>query len=255
MLNIKTQKTLLLILAVTLAIKLVIVLWLIPQGIDYLPYSIGGFTDRYDNIARNLVAGNGYRLYPDTSETLLRTPGYVLVLTAIFYVFGDSLTAAQVVNILFGIATAYIIAHIAAKWAMLPAMGSIRENTVEWAPLAPAILFLYHPGIIFSETRGGSESLFILLLTTFVYFLYSCVHTNRIREFILAGIILGLAMLVRSTPALIPVVFFPYLLSKARFGGKTWRSLTMNFAIMGLTAFTDLAPVSYTNLTLPTITE
>lgn len=250
MLNKETKRVLALILGATLVLKLAIVLLVIPQVAEHLPYTIGGFVDRYDSIARNLLEGNGYRLYPDTSETLLRTPGYVLVLVGIFYIFGYSLAAAQVVNILFGIATAYVIVLIAKQWIMRTSTSLSSGNAVEWIVLVPAILFLFHPGIIFSETRAGVESLFTLLLTTLVYFLYSSIHTNRAKDFMLAGITLGLAMSVRSTPALIPIVFFPYLLLKGKSTGATQTSIIKNFAIMGLAAFIVLAPWGLRNYAL-----
>src|SRR3954447_25037580 len=54
-------------------------------------YSAESFADGYELIAWNFVQGNGYRMYPDTSLTMLRTPGFVLLLSLIFAVFGKSL--------------------------------------------------------------------------------------------------------------------------------------------------------------------
>lgn len=249
-LNKKTQRVLLLILGTTLLLKLVVVLLVIPKLTEYLPYSIGGFVDRYDSIAENLLAGNGYRLYPDTSETLLRSPGYVFLLTGLFYLFGKSLAAAQVVNILFGLATAYFIVLITKQWVMCRSIGPSGGNTMEWAPLVPAMLFLFHPGIVLSETRGGVESLFTFLLTALVYFLYVSIRLNRAKDFIVAGITLGLAMLVKSTPALIPVVLFPYLLVKAKSAGVTRLLVVQNFVALGLAAFIVLAPWGVRNYLL-----
>ena len=101
----RTQRALVLIFGATLVVKLALMLLVIPTMAEYLPYSIANFGDRYDRIAENLLAGNGYRIYPETSETLLRSPGYVFLLTGIFYLFGKSLLAAQVANILCGLAT------------------------------------------------------------------------------------------------------------------------------------------------------
>jgi len=237
-------------LGATLVIKLVTILLVIPQVAEHIPYTIGGFVDRYDNIARNILAGNGYRLYPDTSETLLRSPGYVLLLTGIFYLFGPSLAAAQVINILCGLATAYIIVLITTKWVMPASTSLSGRNSVEWIPLVPATLFLFHPGVMLAETRGGVESLFTLLLTLLVYFLYVAIGSNRAKDFMMAGIVLGLAMLVRSTPALIPVVLFPYVFLKAKSAGVRQLVVIRNFAIMGLAGFIVLAPWGLRNYDL-----
>lgn len=250
MLNRKTRMALLLILGATLVIKLAFILAIIPKLTEHLPYTMGGFVDRYDNIARNLLAGNGYRIYPDTSETLLRSPGYVLLLTGLFYVFGYNLAAAQIANVLFGLATAYFIVLIFRRWVLCPALRRCDGNHVQWVLLVPAILFLFHPGIILSETRGGPESLFTFLLTVLVYLLYAAEYDNRTRHFLLAGLILGLAMLVKSTPALIPIVLFPYLLLRTRGSGSKATSLLVNFVVMGLAAFIVLAPWGLRNYAL-----
>ncbi|HED15944.1 MAG TPA: glycosyltransferase family 39 protein, partial [Gammaproteobacteria bacterium] len=241
-LNKRTKMALWLILSATLVLKLAVVLLLIPKLTEYLPYTIGGFVDRYDNIAENLLSGNGYRIYPDTSETLLRSPGYVLLLTGLFYLFGKSLAAAQVINILFGLATAYIIALITRQWVMPRSTSPDGGGNIEWAPLFPAMLFLFYPGIILAETRGGVESFFILLLTSLVFFLYRLICFNRTRDYVVAGVTLGLTMLVKSTPALIPLAFFPYLLLRAKSVGVTRVSVVTNFAAMGLAALIVLTP-------------
>lgn len=242
MLNKKTQRALLLILGVTLSLKLVVFLLVVPKVAEYLPYHYGDFSDRYDLIAENLLAGNGYRIFPDTSETLLRSPGYVFFLTGLFYLFGKSLAAAQVVNVLCGLATAYLIVLITRRW-VTPNLGDpVNGYTIEWAPLVPALLFLFHPGVILSESRGISESVFTLLLTAVVYLLYSSIRSNSAKYFMMTGIVLGLAMLVKSTPALIPVVLFPYVLVRAKSAGVTRLAVVRNFSVMGLAAFMVLAP-------------
>lgn len=250
MLNKRSQRALLIILCTTLVLKLAVVLLVIPKVTEYLPYTIGGFVDRYDSIAENLLAGNGYRVYPDTSETLLRSPGYVLLLTGLFSLFGKSLAAAQIVNILCGLATAYVIVLITVKW-VIPRTASIDNGSnIEWTLLLPAVLYLFYPGIILAETRGGVESLFTLLLTGFVFLLYRVIEFNRYKDFAAAGAALGLTMLVKSTPALIPVVFFPYLLLRAKPSGVTWSSVVAKFTVMGLAAFIVLAPWGLRNYEL-----
>jgi hypothetical protein len=241
--NRETQRALLLTLGTVLFLKLVVVLLVLPKVGEYLPYSgIGGFGDRYDRIAENMLAGNGYRIDPDTSETLLRGPGYVLLLTGMFYLFGKSIAAVQVVNIVCGLATAYLIVLITKQWVMRSPEPPGGGHTIEWAPLIPAVLFLFHPAVLVAESRGASESLFTLLLTAVVYLSYASMRSNRVSDFMMAGFLLGLAMLVRSTPALIPIVFFAYALVKASSAGGARLAVVRNFFVMGLAAFIVLAP-------------
>ena len=65
-----------------LFLKAVIAFALIPGLTHALGenYKSNVFPDDYDLIADNLINGHGYRVYTDTSETMLRSPGFVLVL-------------------------------------------------------------------------------------------------------------------------------------------------------------------------------
>lgn len=62
------------------------------------PYNQDRVTDGYDDLAENLAAGNGYRFYSDTARTLMREPGYPILLAGIRLLFGSSLTAVKLVN-------------------------------------------------------------------------------------------------------------------------------------------------------------
>jgi hypothetical protein len=153
-------------------------------------YQGAKFPDNYDLIAENLLAGHGYRVYPETSPTLLRTPGYVLVLAAVFAIFGKSLLAVQAVNFLLSLATAWIV------FLLVRRIGPSER----WALLA-AVVSLLHPGMIMAETRGGLESLLSLVLVAFVYLTYLAVAEGRLRHYLMAGAVFGFCLLVKSSAA------------------------------------------------------
>ena len=116
-------------------------LFLVIPGItEYFPgiYMINSFPDDYDKLASNILAGNGYRFFPDTSETLLRTPGYPLFLTLVFYFFPNSLVAVKIVNLTLGLLTAWIVAIL--TW---------RLTAHKAAAILASFLFLIHPAIDF----------------------------------------------------------------------------------------------------------
>ena len=68
--------------AIAIAIKGLVLFAGIPafQALHPEEYQADLFPDRYDLIASNLIEGNGYRFFPDTAETTIRTPGFVLAL-------------------------------------------------------------------------------------------------------------------------------------------------------------------------------
>jgi hypothetical protein len=79
------------LIVVCMALNAVILLVLIPAVSARLKpfYSQDLYADGYNLLASNLVAGNGYRFYPDTADTLIREPGYPVLLAGIVKVFGE----------------------------------------------------------------------------------------------------------------------------------------------------------------------
>jgi 4-amino-4-deoxy-L-arabinose transferase-like glycosyltransferase len=164
-------------------------------------YGENQYADGYDQLAANLASGNGYRFYPETAKTLMREPGYPILLAGIFVVFGNNLAAVQMANMLMALATAGLIACVVRK------LSSSRLLIVG-APL----LFLLYPGTLVAESRGGVEILFTFMLTLFILTVYRAVQSNRWWNYLISGGTLGLTVLVRSTPILFPLVLLGYLL-------------------------------------------
>src|SRR5262245_34894984 len=81
-----------------LAIKAVALFVVLP-GLAGLPLNATTFPDGYDLLAASLLDGNGYRMFADTSPTMIRTPGYAVVLAGIFAVFGKSLLPVELANV------------------------------------------------------------------------------------------------------------------------------------------------------------
>ena len=55
-------------------------------------------SDGYYELAENLIAGNGYRFYPDTARTLMREPGYPLLLAGLLVTLGHSFAVVKLAN-------------------------------------------------------------------------------------------------------------------------------------------------------------
>jgi 4-amino-4-deoxy-L-arabinose transferase-like glycosyltransferase len=174
-------------------------------------------------IADNLIGGHGYRVYADTSETMLRSPGFVLVLAGIFSLFGKSLLMVQVVQYLMSAVTAAIVYLI-----------SQRLFGVKLVSLLAVFLFLFHPVSMLSDTRAGTDTTLTLCLTATIWLLLRAIDCQSWWDFALSGLTLGYTMLVKATVALIlPVVFlFLMITPKAR------RSLQITFGQFALVAIT-----------------
>jgi hypothetical protein len=169
-------------------------------------YNNGHITDGYDLLANNLASGKGYRFYPDTSSTLMREPGYPVVLAGLILVFGTSFTVVKIFNMILTISTAWIVMKIAGEIVPEPLAGD------KLLFLAPPLLFLFHPGVLMAEDRGGVEMLFTLLISLFLLSVLRAIKSNRVRDFAVSGLILGMTVAVRSTPMLFPLFLLGYLL-------------------------------------------
>ena len=122
----------------------------------YIPKIFG---DGYDQLAENLANGNGYRFYPDTALTLMREPGYPILLAGLTKAFGASFTVVKISNMILAIATAWLLMRIGIS--LMPRGAA--QNT--FLVLGPPVLFLFHPGVLIAESRGGVEMLFAFLIT------------------------------------------------------------------------------------------
>jgi 4-amino-4-deoxy-L-arabinose transferase-like glycosyltransferase len=222
--NISTRAVIIVFLLL-LVLRAVIAFALIPGLTQSLGenYKSNLFPDGYDLIADNLINGHGYRVYADTSETMLRSPGFVLILAGIFALFGKSLLMVQVVQYLMSAVTAAIVYLI-----------SQRLFQVKLVSLLAVFLFLFHPISMLSDTRAGTDTTLTLCLTATIWLLLKAIDSQRWLDFVLPGLTLGYTMLVKATVALIfPVVFLFLIVSPL-----IRRSLRVTFGQFTLVAIT-----------------
>jgi dolichyl-phosphate beta-glucosyltransferase len=168
-------------------------------------YNQDVFADGYDYLADNLVAGNGYRFYPDTAPTLMREPGYPILVAGLRLMFGPSLVAVKLVN---------MILAFAAAWLLLVIVSRLTSGS--WARFVAPLMFLFHPGTIVAEGRAGVEILFGSLVLFFFWTLIKATDKERLRDFLISGLVLGLSVLVRSVLILFPAFLLIYLLTVQR---------------------------------------
>lgn len=187
----------------TLVLHAIVLFVVIPQFSERVTslYNQDRFSDGYDQLAGNLVLGNGYRFYPDTARTLMREPGYPIFLAGLLVVFGSSFTAVKLGNMCLAFATAWLMTRLTRR------MSDSRVLLV-----VPPLLFLFHPATLIAESRGGVEILFMFLIMLFFLALYTAMQRADWRHYALSGAVLGLTVLVRSTPLLFPLFLLGYLL-------------------------------------------
>ena len=77
--------------------------------------------------------------------------------------------------------------------------------------MAAAALLLLSPPVVLAESRAGVEIPLMFCIVLFIERLQHAWNEDRTRDWIVAGIVLGLAALVRSTPLLFAVILLPIM--------------------------------------------
>jgi 4-amino-4-deoxy-L-arabinose transferase-like glycosyltransferase len=226
-----SRKFIFLVLCAALLINAGMVLGVLPGMASPLAvtYSMG-FGDLYDLIANNLVLGNGYRVEPEMGQTMLREPGYPLVLAVAFKIAGYGISQARVVCVLLAFGAALILFRLTRKITANPT-----------AALIAAVLFLLYPGVLIAEERAGIEVPSILTLLLFMLALYSAADKGSLWRYGAAGLLLGVAALTRSEVMLFPSVLLLYFLFTARDWAERVR-VVGRIAVLGVGALLVMSP-------------
>jgi hypothetical protein len=155
---------------------------------------------QYTQLAQSLAAGRGFA-WSNGALTSLRPPLYPAMVAAIWRIAGrPSLQAVRGVQIGLSLVTAILV------FALGQRLFSTRVGAI-----AAGITWLY-PDLIFLDSLLLTETLFTLLLVTFVVLTVTLVQRPRIPLALAAGAALGLAALTRSVLWPMPFVLCPALI-------------------------------------------
>jgi 4-amino-4-deoxy-L-arabinose transferase-like glycosyltransferase len=228
-----SEATVIRVFVIMLVIKAIIAFVASPMIGHFLGsnYKSNLFPDLYDHIAENLATGHGYRVFDDTSLTMLRSPGFVVVLAGIFYLFGKSILAVQVVQYFMSAGTAVFVYLIANRLVELRLLS-----------IVAAAVFLFHPMVLVSDSRGGVDTMLMLCMAASTWLLYRAIERQRIRDFVLLGLAFGVTMLVKPSVALMLPAVGLYLM----FARSVWQSsillLIRDFMITAVVAGLVMVP-------------
>lgn len=194
-------------------------------------YNAGNFPDHYDGLAENLVAGNGYRVRAETGPSMLREPGWPLVLAVLFTLFGKNLFAVQALNVAMSLASSFLTYDLGKRLLRSPVIGA----------LAAAVVLL-HPAVLVAESRGGVECFTMLLYTLCVWLAIRAFERRRLTDYVILGAAFGAALLTRSSVVLlVPGLFAVYLLAK-RYRATNLRAPLGRMLVTGVCAALMLSP-------------
>ena len=164
------------------------------------------FSDQpgFEAIARNLLAGKGYRIAADGPPTAFRPPVYPLFLASLYAFGGNQHLTVRLVQVLVELGTILLLVAISRR-----VFGSQRA-----ALLAGAVYAVYFPIALYAATLF-SETLYTFLLALFMWALVRARgveetpargwRRGRVAAFAGAGMLLGVVTLTKPTTLLLPV--------------------------------------------------
>jgi 4-amino-4-deoxy-L-arabinose transferase-like glycosyltransferase len=244
-----TSRLFWLTLLVIAVVKCALLFVAVPLLVKAFPdaYNVDLFSDQYDFIATNLLEGHGYRIYPETSETLLRNPGYVLVLVALFALGGKNIVVVQLFNVCISLLGA---------WALYRLTRKVSKS--ELTAVASSAIFLLYPATMLAESRGGLESVFTACAVLLLLAIYNALDSYRYRDFLIIGVLFGVTLLIKSTLALVLPAFFAWLCFSSQ-RQVTFGRLVGLFAVASVAATIVLSPwlirnYDLTGMVIPTTT-
>lgn len=179
----------------------------------------------YDNIAWNLVRGNGYKesaelSYSDDIAIMRVGPGYEFFIAAIYFIFGRHYLAVWIINALLSALTALLV-YLLSKEIFKEVGGTVGLIAAGFIGFSPDLITMN--GMLMTETLG------IFLLTLSIYLFFK--HVNRDNGsacFVwLTALVFGCAVLVRTPTALLLLPFCYYFFTR-----KQWRHLFIFLVIL-----------------------
>jgi 4-amino-4-deoxy-L-arabinose transferase-like glycosyltransferase len=178
------------ILAVALVLRLVVVFSVQPPAVVM-------DAESYDRAAKNILHHHTFAFF-DARPTAFTVPGFPLLLSAIYIVFGESnFTAVRLINCVLSVLTIFFVYLIGRE--------IFEQKTI---PLIAAVLLAVYIPALTANQYILTEVLFSFILIVFFYVFLLALKSPGIKLQLLAGFLLGLCCLVRPVPFFFPAFVF-----------------------------------------------
>jgi len=190
--------------------------------------------DNYDEIALNVIQGNGYRVHTTDPPNTVRPPLYTFFLMTVFVLFGQARWKIVTFQALLQVMTCYLLYRLTKKMT-----GSTTAARVA------AILFAVYPQSMLYSSMFLTESLFTLLLVIVALAYLNLVRNNDGWRSMVLGAVLGLSALTRPVSMLLIVPMVLLYLTKTKQVG--FQSRAFNSVVVIMTFVVILIPWTVRN--------
>lgn len=179
----------------------------------------------YDTLAWNIVQHHEYA-FELGKPTIRRSPSYPFFLAGVYALCGHSYLAVRIAQAIVGTLTCFVIFLVAHK-LFNEGIALIASGIVTIYPF-----FIYYTAYLIIET------LFIFLIALLVYQLIRTQSNPSAKNFIISGIIMGVAALCKSVVyPFIPFIALAYLFLFGFKNIKTYRNVILFILFSFLTIF------------------
>ena len=199
----KNRIALIIILVVALSVRLGIGVFLgFNSGPDQA--ACGADTIEFEYMAWSASQGDGFKLHEGGQPTAFRAPGYPILLTMVYKVFGRQFWLNRVMLSLIGVATCWLLYILVMRM-------KLGEVTALIAAFINALLPLqfYWCGHFMSEPVSSFMNVALCLLLVIAY------EKKSLVMYLLSGLVCGFSTLVRAACLLVPFAYgFLLLISR-----------------------------------------
>lgn len=191
--------------------------------------------DNYENIARSLLEGKGYRAGADLEPNVQRPPAYPLMLFFTYSALGPSGRNALLCQALLSSLTILVV------------FSAARRVFDERVALAGAALFAVYPFSVWYAAHLLSETLFTFLLAASVLYWVRLYQGGTLSDAFGAGFWIGLGSLCRGPMLLLPIAVGASLLLAHR---SRLRKTAFHFFVVSVTTAAVVLPWTLRNVSV-----
>ncbi|MCK4680716.1 glycosyltransferase family 39 protein [bacterium] len=211
----RTDRALRWILVLCLVLRLAYCFFVFPVIADRLHWR--GADDGYDEIARSLLHGDGYKVQADELPNLVTPPGYVAFLYLVYGATGEEVNEGIRIHLLHP-----VLDTLTCLLIYLMGLRVFRRRRVA---LLSALAWAVYPQMLVYSARLAPEVVFVLLFTGMVLALLRLLDEGHMRDAALVGLLWGLAVLTKEKLIFLPPIILLLTLRYTR--GRAARRLAL----------------------------
>ncbi len=221
------------LLALLLRLALLAVLYGVPSFFD--PQYV---TDHWDHLSRNILAGKGFSWVEDGSvPTVSRAPMYALFLAVLIKLTSGNLLLIRILYLVLDAFTAVLVYKLAGRMVKSEA-----------ASLFAALFYAIFLFPAWHACKLAPDAFFSFVFLVAVIVLIGLLRACRAgggtaAQAVLAGLLLGIAILTKKTVLLLPPAVFMLMAARGGWSGRSLRNAVLFLLVCGVT----LGPWVYRN--------